>query len=254
MYHIVYLTTNLVNNKIYIGIHSTYNLEDGYLGSSSNLKQAIKKYGINNFSRIIIHYCLSREELYQWEKQIVDKSFISRTDTYNMKEGGKGGLPSFKHSIYTKNKQSISKSKTKKIQCEYCLTLIDPQNYAQLHGKYCKSNPNREERTISKQLCIYCNKEYGHIIYNIYHGKYCKANPNREERVLPRKTCEYCNITTDSRNYSRFHGLRCKQNPNRIEFPKKTCEYCNREIDSKNYTRYHGKKCKHYLLNPTASQ
>lgn len=42
IYHIIYLTTNLVNNKIYVGKHSTYNLEDGYLGSGSNYIRAIK--------------------------------------------------------------------------------------------------------------------------------------------------------------------------------------------------------------------
>lgn len=32
-YHIIYKTTDLINNKIYVGMHSTDNLNDGYLGS-----------------------------------------------------------------------------------------------------------------------------------------------------------------------------------------------------------------------------
>jgi hypothetical protein len=32
-YHIIYKTTNLINGKIYVGMHSTDNLNDGYLGS-----------------------------------------------------------------------------------------------------------------------------------------------------------------------------------------------------------------------------
>lgn len=32
MIHIVYKTTNILNNKYYIGVHSTFNINDNYLG------------------------------------------------------------------------------------------------------------------------------------------------------------------------------------------------------------------------------
>lgn len=43
----IYITTNLINGKIYIGqsIHSNKN----YLGSGVKLKKAIDKYGTENF-------------------------------------------------------------------------------------------------------------------------------------------------------------------------------------------------------------
>ena len=52
-YYMVYKTTNLVNNKYYIGVHATNDLNDGYFGSGKNLKQAIKKYGKEHFKRDI---------------------------------------------------------------------------------------------------------------------------------------------------------------------------------------------------------
>jgi hypothetical protein len=48
-YHIVYLIRNLVNYKIYVGVHSTQNLYDGYLGSGKILKLDILKYGKEKF-------------------------------------------------------------------------------------------------------------------------------------------------------------------------------------------------------------
>lgn len=100
MYHLVYLTTNLINNKIYVGVHSTYNLNDGYLGSGKAIKHAIKKYGKHNFKRTILHYCLTKEEIYKWEKHIVDDTFINNKNTYNSCIGGKGGLTYIRTNIH----------------------------------------------------------------------------------------------------------------------------------------------------------
>ena len=87
-YNIVYKTTNLVNNKIYIGIHSTNDINDGYLGSGSALSHAIKKYGKENFVRKIIHVCHSRDIAAAYESSIVTEDFVRRRDTYNAKPGG----------------------------------------------------------------------------------------------------------------------------------------------------------------------
>ena len=51
MYHYLYKITNKINNKIYIGIHSTDNLEDGYMGSGKAILRAINKYGKDKFTK-----------------------------------------------------------------------------------------------------------------------------------------------------------------------------------------------------------
>jgi group I intron endonuclease len=88
IYHIVYLTTNLVNQKIYVGIHSTNNLNDGYLGSGELLQFAIEKYGKNNFKRDILYFCFSRNETLKIENFIVDTQFVLKDTTYNKSIGG----------------------------------------------------------------------------------------------------------------------------------------------------------------------
>jgi hypothetical protein len=90
MFYTVYKTTNLINGKIYVGLHVTSNLDDTYLGSGSQLKSAIKKYGEENFKREYIKICSSPEEMYELEADIVNEDFVKRSDTYNMKKGGTG--------------------------------------------------------------------------------------------------------------------------------------------------------------------
>lgn len=66
MKHFIYKTTNKTNNKIYIGVHSTNDIDDGYLGSGIALKYAIK-----NTEKII-----SKEKLYLTSKP--EKKHISK--------------------------------------------------------------------------------------------------------------------------------------------------------------------------------
>jgi hypothetical protein len=90
-YYYVYQITNLLNGKIYVGAHSTYNLEDKYMGSGKILLKAIKRYGVENFKKEILVLCNSEIELFKKEAEIVTSDFIKRTDTYNLIEGGRGG-------------------------------------------------------------------------------------------------------------------------------------------------------------------
>ena len=73
---IIYQTTNLTNNKIYIGLHSTDNLDDGYLGSGVFLKQAIKKYGYQNFKKEILYIFDNKKDMIEKEKEIVSAQLM----------------------------------------------------------------------------------------------------------------------------------------------------------------------------------
>ena len=90
LYHCVYKVTNLINNKTYVGKHSTNDLSDKYLGSSLILKKDIKTFGRKNFKKEILAVCNSEIEAYEIENKIVNKEFVSRDDTYNVITGGCG--------------------------------------------------------------------------------------------------------------------------------------------------------------------
>lgn len=91
MYHYLYQITNLVNGKIYVGVHKTKNLNDGYMGSGKIINRAIMFYGINNFRKDILEFFENQELMYSREKEIVNKNFIKLRNVYNLKCGGDGG-------------------------------------------------------------------------------------------------------------------------------------------------------------------
>ena len=102
---IVYCTTNIINKKIYIGVHLCKSEKfDGYIGCGVYVNQpstynhpktafqyAVQKYGPSNFKRITIKEFDNEEEAYIFESEIVNEQFLSRADVYNQVIGGRGG-------------------------------------------------------------------------------------------------------------------------------------------------------------------
>ena len=91
MKHILYKTTNLLNDRFYIGMHSTENLDDGYLGSGKRLKAEIKKYGKENFKREVLEILPSRDALEKCEAEVVTEELRANPLCLNLKNGGEGG-------------------------------------------------------------------------------------------------------------------------------------------------------------------
>ena len=59
-YHFIYKTTNKINNHFYIGMHSTNNIDDGYLGSGKRLYKEIKKHGKEVVDKIVSRHIKSK--------------------------------------------------------------------------------------------------------------------------------------------------------------------------------------------------
>ncbi|AND75041.1 hypothetical protein pf16_118 [Pseudomonas phage pf16] len=88
MFHLVYITTNLINGKQYIGKHSTKDPNDGYLGSGLYLCSAVEKYGRENFVRTDIFCGLTEHDAYELEAALVTDEVVNSKEFYNLKAGG----------------------------------------------------------------------------------------------------------------------------------------------------------------------
>ena len=117
MYGYVYETTCLINGKKYIGMHKwdKPEIDNNYLGSGLLLKQAIKKYGKENFSCKILLCCDSREELSKAERELISKTKAPINEQYyNIEDGGFGGHSEFCVQPITENQLKALENGRKK--------------------------------------------------------------------------------------------------------------------------------------------
>lgn len=87
IYGIVYITTCLVNGKVYIG--QTIHWQDkSYLGSGVALCEAVKKYGRSKFKRKMLKVCYNQRQLDAWEMIMIRKyNSTDKSIGYNVLPG-----------------------------------------------------------------------------------------------------------------------------------------------------------------------
>lgn len=87
-FHFIYKTICNITQKYYIGMHSTDNLDDGYLGSGTRLSRSIKKHGKNNHSIEITEHFQDRESLKERERELVNEDILIDPMCMNLALGG----------------------------------------------------------------------------------------------------------------------------------------------------------------------
>lgn len=89
-------------------MHSTDNLDDGYLGSGQVLWKSIKKYGKEKHSREILEFLDSRAALIRREEQIITEEIRADPNCMNLRNGGTGQAPGFNTTELARAKMSAA--------------------------------------------------------------------------------------------------------------------------------------------------
>jgi len=236
--YIVYKTTNLVNQKIYIGVHKQKFffpiLFDGYLGSGKDLKKAIKKYGEENFIRETLFVFYNKKEAFAKEAELVNEAFVKRKDTYNLCTGGRGdawkaakGKVSVKDDsgkifrISVLDERYIS-GELKQANCGIKRSIETRSKHSEQNRRRWANPENRKKRSRQQRkimserpdiLCEYCGKYICSLNYHKWHGEKCKENPNFDpaSRNIPKFECEHCGGFFDAGNFKQHHGEKCQK-------------------------------------------
>jgi len=117
-YHYVYITTNLVNKKQYVGDRSCHTnpLKDSYLGSGTAFHSSINKYGKENFKKEILEFFDTKQEAFNAQEKWINEYKTLTPNGYNISP--KGGLCTSgchsKETIEKIRKSNLGKNKGKK--------------------------------------------------------------------------------------------------------------------------------------------
>lgn len=121
---IIYKTTNLINNKIYIG--QSKNNHSHYYGSGKLIKKALKRYGVSNFKKEVLVDNINDLNILNDLEIYYIKFYESIKNGYNIHKGGRGntGECNYKISNHLKdNKFRLGKKLEQEIKDRISITL-----------------------------------------------------------------------------------------------------------------------------------
>lgn len=196
---VIYCTTNLINGKKYIGYDSRN--RDNYFGSGSLIKQAIKKYGKENFIKQILENCTTVQNLLEAEQYWIAYFNAQQSDLfYNITAGGEMG-------------DTISHHPNKDIIIQK--TVNGLKKYYETHNSVRKgvTLSKKTKKLLSIRTLQYVEK-FGSVNKGIKKTQEHKNKLSKSSSKREKIKCKYCSQLFDIATIDRWHNENCKHNPN----------------------------------------
>jgi hypothetical protein len=207
-FYCLYKITNTINGKIYIGVHRTSNLDDGYMGSGKAIQAAIIKYGVEHFHKEILETFYTSEEMYEREKQIVNEEFLLRDDVYNIQRGGHGGFE------YLIRSGLIWRggAKTEEAKLRQAAGLINYFQSDEVRKTHALASSTRLKENNPMKDPLIADKVSKALTGKIKSENH-KENISSSMRGLkrPQITCTHCGKSGGNNAMKRYHFDNCKQ-------------------------------------------
>lgn len=230
-FYFVYLTTNKLNGKQYVGSHVARKLDDGYIGSGRPyFSNAVKKYGKENFERLILKECNTIEEARKLEEPYINEYNTLSPNGYNLSPTG-GTCNGGRHSKESKKKISEAlkgkfkdrvfseewKQKLKDAKVDY-IPWSKGATFSEEHKK--NISKAREGKYLGEN-----NNMYGISIYELWEERYGKELARKminahksklsetllgKKHVLKEVECPHCGKKGKGPNMTRYHFDKCK--------------------------------------------
>lgn len=256
----VYLITNTINGKQYVGAHTTNNIDDGYLGSGNLIRRSIKKYGKENFKKEILKKCETIGEARKLEHPYINEYNTLHPNGYNLHPNGGNGNERGKVSKESIDKFRISmskvprtkewknniskglKGKTKSVRHCNNLSISHIGQTSWCKGKtgiFSKETIDKMSKRASEKIGE-LNPMFNKTLFGIWEKKMGKEEAEKKLELMKnkmsrvRKGKKPSKTTCENISKSRMGQI----------YEKKECPHCKKMADPGNYNRWHGDKCK----------
>lgn len=215
-YGCIYMTTNLINNKIYIGKRQRWKeVENGtYKGSGRLITKAFLKYGWENFQTKIICYCKNIKELNKMEEYFIEQmnSVYIHGNGYNISTGGDGG-------DVMKN-ASIEEKIAYRKKLSQALTGITRSKETRQKMSIARMRENLSEETLrklsesskGKPKSLAHRQSLSNVRRNKKLSEQHKKNigESLKGKAQPKVICTYCDRVGGITGMKRYHFDNCK--------------------------------------------